>query len=147
MLDTPSGSHILLIWTRILSYSHSQTYSTVWHLDAHVNVRNINHHNDFELESLWEFCIRLAKRHLHQLADSYFNPLMVEACKYGLHPHPLLRHPRNVLLDPNDSITAANAQYIGRIHSSVSRYTPPPWRRGQSYLTARPRLGASKPNG
>ena len=76
---------------------------------------------------------------------SHSNPLVVETCKYAPHPYPLLRRPHSVLLDPDDPITAASVQYIGGIYSLVSQRTlrRRKRRRGQSYLSACPHLGAS----
>ena len=103
------------------------------------------------------YWIRIAKGILqtpsHKLcyerADCHSNLLIVESCKYAPHPNPLLRRPHSVLLDLDDPITAANALYIDRSHSSVSRHTLLRCRRrrGQFYFMALPSLGATWPNG
>ena len=92
-------------------------------------IRNVDVHKDFELESLKEFC-KLAKRY-YERADSHSNPLIVKACQYAPHP------PSQRRLDPDDPITAANAQYIGKITPQSHDTLYPAVRGGEASLISR----------
>ena len=113
---------VVFAHTKIDPLRKSKTNSSAWHLDAHgTDAQIVVLHKDFWLESLTELS------HSNQQSILTIMSGIIKACQYVPYSHPLLRRLRGVLLDHDDPITAANAQYIG-------------WRRrGQSYQTARRR--------
>lgn len=76
-------------------------------------MRNIDLHRDFELESMAKFMKRASRRH-YDSAPHHPNPLVSTIPDYSVVPpeKSTLRRPRHVLGDPDDEITAANAEAI-----------------------------------
>lgn len=105
-------------------------------------MRTVDLHKDLQLESIKDYMKTTSTRYFLK-APQHPNHLLVEAANYDPVNDIIdrTRRPKDVLTDPDDSITVSNSIY--RITHRQNTHTHRPRRRGRGplYVTARSRLG------